>query len=273
MYTSIFIESRTIVLQPTDLRRAREYLSDLEVRVIIQSEDMEFIDWNDPKLFNITAATDQEDHELRSFYELLVVQPSFDSRECTAVGSKMYKFIELVNNKKEKASTSNNSQFYVSQGSNHQKMFLHGICFLNGFKKNARVVHKDEKSAVKLVVDSVVSAFYADQRLADSFHDVTRGDYIEIKVLMNRVCLSVLKSRILTVRGLSREKLENIFFDKDGVQTQVIDHFAQVYGFHSEAGQMPALEVKFANGKYGYYPLDILLILKCLKLPVCTTWT
>jgi hypothetical protein len=57
-------------------------------------------------------------------------------------------------------------------------------------------------------------------------------------------------------------------FDKDGVQTRVIDHFAQVYGFHSKAEQMPALQVKFVNGKYGYYPLDILLILKCQKLPM-----
>uniref|UniRef100_A0AC35F427 Uncharacterized protein n=1 Tax=Panagrolaimus sp. PS1159 TaxID=55785 RepID=A0AC35F427_9BILA len=189
MYTSIFIESHTIVLQPTDLRRTREYLPDCEVRVI-RSEDMGFIDLNDPKFFNVNAATRQEDHELQENVLLLV--------------------------------------------------------------------------------------FYADQRLADSFHDVARGDYrnqsaIELFCALYKnvlVCLSVSKSRILIVRGLSREKLENIFFDKDGVQTRVIDQFAQVHGFHSGAGQMPALMVKFADGKYGYYSLDILLNLKCQKLPV-----
>uniref|UniRef100_A0AC35GHV5 Uncharacterized protein n=1 Tax=Panagrolaimus sp. PS1159 TaxID=55785 RepID=A0AC35GHV5_9BILA len=72
---------------------------------------------------------------------------SGDSRERTAVGSEMYLF----------------------QRSNHQEMFSHGICFLNGFKKNARVVQEHGKSAVKLV-DPVVSAFYGDHRLADSFH-------------------------------------------------------------------------------------------------------
>jgi hypothetical protein len=189
MYTSIFIESREILLQPTHLRRAREYLPDREVRVIIRSEDMGFIDLNDPKFFNITAATGQEDHELRSFYELLVVQGSLDSSECTAVGSEMY----------------------VSQGPNHQEMYSHGICFLSGFKKNARVVQEHGKSVVKLVVDPVVSAFYADHRLADSFYDVTRGDYTNQSAIEQfcalyknvRVCLSVSKSRILTVCGLS----------------------------------------------------------------------
>uniref|UniRef100_A0AC35EX08 Uncharacterized protein n=1 Tax=Panagrolaimus sp. PS1159 TaxID=55785 RepID=A0AC35EX08_9BILA len=94
---------------------------------------------------------------------------SGDSREWTAVGSEMY----------------------VSQGSNHQEMYSHGICFLNGFKKNARLLQE---------------------------HDVTGGDYRNQRAIEHfcalyknvRVCLSVSKSRIFTVRGLSGEKLEDI---------------------------------------------------------------
>uniref|UniRef100_A0A914ZG47 PAZ domain-containing protein n=1 Tax=Panagrolaimus superbus TaxID=310955 RepID=A0A914ZG47_9BILA len=254
MYTPVSIPCNTIEIPVEKLIHAKGYVTGQKVIVDIRNNDMGFLDLNDRKFFGVTTSTGQEDHELRSFYELLVVQGSLDLKECVAVGSELY----------------------ISCDQRHQIMYTRGISFINGFKKNARIVQDNGKAVVKLVVDPVDSAFYAQQRLADSFHDVTNGDYSNPRAIEHffslyknvRVFLSFNKSKILPVHGLSKQKLEDIRFDKDGIPTSVMEHFRNEYGFSSRAGEMPALEVRFMNGQHGFYPLDCLEILKCQKVPM-----
>lgn len=110
------------------------------------------------------------------------------------------------------------SELYIACDPRRQNMYLRGISFLEGFKKNARIVQENGVAVMKLVLDPVSSAFYAEQRLADAFHDVTRGNYsnqVAIELFRSlyknvRVYLSFNKSKILPVHGLSDRKLEDL---------------------------------------------------------------
>lgn len=79
MYTPCQLSNLTIELSVKDLVRSQGYITGSLVIVEIRSDDMGFLDLNDQKFYSVVASTGQEDHELRTFYELLVVQGSLDS--------------------------------------------------------------------------------------------------------------------------------------------------------------------------------------------------
>lgn len=67
-----------IILSPDQWGDAREYLHGSEVIVEIVPSKLGALDLNDKRFFASQAAAGREDHDLRSFYELLTTQGSQD---------------------------------------------------------------------------------------------------------------------------------------------------------------------------------------------------
>ncbi|KAE9551161.1 hypothetical protein FO519_005631 [Halicephalobus sp. NKZ332] len=205
---------------------------------------------NDPRFFDEPGkSVGRENHELRTFFELLTNQPIIDNNNAIL----------------------RTGQIFFKSECAEKKL---GISFYHGVKKQCRLVTNGRRNVMKLVIDPLIIPFYTGQSLADSmmeFFDRTGFSRRTVEKFHN-VFLSVGlmyridRSKVIIFRELSSLPLKDLYFtDEDGKRIFVTQYYKQRYGVVLKALDFPAVVVRHRNNLL-YFPPELLEVIpKCVS--------